>query len=245
VRVLITGKSTLQVRALLSITVDDWTEQHGQGRVAEWFARAHSTDARLQFFIGAGGGELPLWNPNANAIEAWHRLGAGLRGMRMRATLTGTIEDTVRIICKDASLLRIAKGWPLQPTFIPKLMAEVALDRFDNGPQPVNNADHSAFKILSRRFVRKNPEVTAITRPLLQAYNRSLNGKFKRDTTKEEAQDVATSMHTIRRDLRYKGPTNMGYRCDCKRFVHIGLCSCVLLVEQHGRGLDLASYIAK
>jgi hypothetical protein len=40
--------------------MDNWTRVHKQGKLAQWFARAHNSDAKLQFFIGAAGSKLPL-----------------------------------------------------------------------------------------------------------------------------------------------------------------------------------------
>ena len=78
-----------------------------------------------------------------------------------------------------------------------------------------------------------------MTHKLLRAYHKSLKGVFRDGIGKSEAQDLATCIHTVRLDPRFKGPSNPGYRCDCKRFVHIGLCSCVLMVAHFGELVDL------
>ena len=218
--------------SLLAITISDWIQVHKQPEFALMFARSHNTCARLQSFIGAAEGELPLWHPNANAIESWHNSLPNLLGLVMRTSFGRMLEKTIPAICRDASLMLAANGWPIQPAFIPLGMAEVALSRLEEGPPLLANKDRSEFKVLSRSYTRKYP-VATLTRRRQKAYNRSLKGKFGEGISKEEVQDVAMSVHTIERDLRYKGPSNPGYRCNCKRFVHIGLCSCVLLSLIH------------
>ena len=99
--------------------MDNWTRVHKQGKLAQWFARAHNSDAKLQFFIGAAGSKLPIWNPNANPIESWHNQIPLIPGVVLRASFTTMLEATIPAICRDASLSLAAKGWLFQPSSIP------------------------------------------------------------------------------------------------------------------------------
>jgi hypothetical protein len=149
------------------------------------------------------------------------------------------LEATIPAICRDASLSLAAKGWLFQPSSIPQAMALVAISRLEKGPDLLHNPDRTVFKVLARKFSAKYPGNTDITRELLKAFNKSLEGVFRDEISKEEAQDLATCMHTVQKDTRFKGPCNPGYRCDCKRFVYIGLCSCVLMVAQFVEKINL------
>ena len=234
-----------QIAALLSVTMANWRGVLKQPRMADWFERGHNTEAKLQFFIGAADAKLPLWNPNANPIESWHNQLQHLPGVVARAAFTTALEVTIPAICKDASLSLAAKGWLFQPGCIPHEMAKVAIHRLLKGPGMAFTEDRSVFHVISRKFAAKFPGHPEPTPRLLKAYQKSLNGVFKDGVVKEEAQDVATSMHTVRRDPRFKGASNLGYRCDCKRFVHIGLCSCVLMVAHFGRLVDLHALVKR
>ena len=47
--------------------------------------------------------------------------------------------------------------------------------------------------------------------------------------------------------MRYKGKTDTGWRCDCncKGFVQCGICSCVLMVQHLGIGINLRVLLNK
>jgi hypothetical protein len=223
----------------------NWSTQQRQRKFAAFFGRAHDTDATLQFFIGCADGEIPLWNPNANAIESWHRQLAHLFGVILRASLANCLEATIPAICRDASRQLAATGWLLHPECPPEEMAQVARRRLKRGPPMLCSPDRSVWRVMSRHYSEKHPEATELTPAMQRAYVRSLKGYFADNITKEEAQDVATCMHTVRLDMRYKGGSNPGYRCDCKKFVHIGLCSCVCMVASEVGKLDLDRFCAK
>ena len=124
-----------------------------------------------------------------------------------------------------------ATGWQLQPTCIPYEMAEAAVKRAKKGPLPMHNSDKTIWKVMSRRHWEKHPEAVMDTE-FLKRYTASLRGSFPAACSKAEAQEVATSVHTIVRDMRCKGPCNPGWRCNCKKFVELSTCSCCLSIAQ-------------
>ena len=93
-----------QACGLLSITTHDWGTKHQQPRMARWFEMSYGTSTHVQWFIGAAGGRLPNWDPNANPIESWHNTLGDITGVIERASFTTMLEVNIPAICKDASL---------------------------------------------------------------------------------------------------------------------------------------------
>ena len=237
-----------QALALLYITMDDWRKVHKQKKLADWFEKSHGkgeNGEHIQFFIGAAKGRLPCWSPNSNPIESWHHTLGDIPGLISRASFTNMLEVNIPAICKDASINLHARGWLLQPTFVPLEMAEVALKRATEGP-PIfmHNPDKSVYKIVSRRYMEKHPD-EGMSMELLKRYTKSLAGKFPEGVSKTDAQEIATSINTIRLDPRCKGPCNPGWRCDCKSFITKGLCSCVLCLSYQQGTFDLTTLLKK
>ena len=160
----------------------------------------------------------------------------------MRASFTTMLEVNIPAICREASVQLAAQSWALQPSCIPYDMAVVAVQRLEH--QVRRTKDRQTYCMLSRSYRGKYKEAE-ITKELKKQFTDSLDGNFPIGISKVAAQDLASCMHTIVRDLRYKGPSNAGWRCDCKRFVHIGLCSCCLVVMHIEEQTDLNNLIAK
>ena len=149
---------------------------------------------------------LPNWTPNANPIESWHNQLGSLVGVIERASFTNLLEVNVPAICKDASLNLAMRGWTFQPTYAPYDMLVVARDRLRRSCPLMSNSDKTVFKVMSRRYWAKHPEAEGeIMRPLWRKYKASLEGDFPEGVTKAEAQSIATCMHTVVVDERYKG----------------------------------------
>ena len=144
-------------------------------------------------------------------------------------------------LVRNASLRNFTRDWLLQPTFIPADMLQVALERIEKGIKKICFSpclQLSVMFVLARHFTEKYPR-RHIDTQLIQRYVSSLKGDFSTCKGKEEAQDLAGMMHVVRRDERYKGASNPGFRCDCKTFMHICLCSCVLVAAHYSEELDL------
>ena len=233
-----------QALALLSVVVDDWTKKHKQEKLATWFNQGHNTRQGIRFFIGAGKGRLPNWSPSANPIESWHKTLADIPEVIQRASFTTFLENNVPAICKNASVQLATTGWLFQPSFIPYEMAAVALERLDKDCPLMASADKQTYIIMSRSYWATHPK-TRLTVPLMKEYRDSLKGILAPRIKKEAACELCTSQHTIRRDMRYKGKTNTGWRCDCKGFVQSGPCSCVLMVQHLGSGMNLRVLLSK
>ena len=224
--------------------MDDWRRVQKQPKMADWFEKSHGEEERMQFFIGAAKGYLPCWSPSAQAIESWHRMLADLPGLIMRASFTNMLEVNIPAICRDASINLATTGWLLMPDFVPYEMAVAPVDRCDNGPSLMHSADKQVYKIISRKYWSKYPKVE-MSKELLLLHENSKRGIFPAGVTKERAQEIATCIHTLVVDPRCKGPTNPGWRCDCKKFVHIGLCSCVLCVAELQGTMDVKGLLKK
>ena len=230
----------------MSITMGDWKTVQKQPKIASWFEKSHGTDERLQFFIGAGKAVLPNWDTNANPIESFHNTLGDIPGVISRAAFTTALEVNVPLIFKDASVNLCATGWRFQPPFVPYEMALTALERLDKGNPYMHSPDKMSFKVLSRRYWAEHPEVNMDT-DLLVRHARTLNGIFPEGITKKDAQELATCIHTVAVDPQCKGGGNPppGFRCDCKKFVHIGLCSCSLMVAQAQGAVDLRPLVKR
>jgi hypothetical protein len=198
----------------------------------------------MQFFIGAAKGRCPQWRPNANPIESWHNTLNTIPGVIMRASFTNMLEVNIPAICKDASVNLAATGWLLQPTCIPYEMAEAAMKRAKKGPLPMHNADKTVWKVVSRSYWEKHPKAVMDTE-FLKRYTASLRGSFPAGVSKKEAQEIATSVHTIVRDPRCKGPCNPGWRCNCKKFVELSTCSCCLSIAENDGSINVSALLEK
>ena len=227
----------------MSITVEDWRSKHDQAKLAAWFRKSHDSDTHIQFFIGSAKGALPNWSPNANPIEAWHRTLGDLPSLIMRASFTNMLEVNLPAICKDASLMLAHTSWLTQPSFIPLGMLETAQARL--GDCLLHSEDMCRFEIMSRAYKEKHKvEKGRMNDEMRKKYRLSLKGKFPERVTKEEAQDICGYCHVIVEDVRYKGPSNTGWRCDCKGFVQFSICSHVLLVAHFCGQIDIKKLLA-
>jgi hypothetical protein len=296
-----------QASALLGITMHDWSRVQKQPTCAKWFEEQYGTKTGIMWFVGAAKGELPNWDPNANPIEAWHKLLQFIPAVIARASFTNMLEVNIHEIGRDAALNLTAISWLFQPNYIPPEMLLAAVARTKNAKAFWASPDRSVYLILSRHFLAKYPRAE-LNEETVSTYRRCLKGVFPAGWSKEDAQELAGNtqvhcrtcepptihcllmalmlpcdttkppliyafhassahdaspvprkmtphyfrttcilpagcMHIVRRDMRYKGPSNPGLRCDCKRFVRIGLCSCCLAVAHHKNILDLNKLI--
>ena len=190
---------------------------------------------------------VPSFDSNANNIEAFHSRIPNVEGVRMRASLERVLMASLPSLVQKTSLELFTRQWVWQPSYIPQGLLQVAVQRISNNRLKKicfsPDEDQRVMFILSRHYCEKYPD-TIINTPLIQKYVASLQGDFSSCSSKAEAQELAGMMHVVRKDDRYKGATNPGFRCECKTFMHISLCTCILVAAQYTGEMDLEALAA-
>lgn len=215
-----------------------------QKQMAQYFGREYLTEPWHQWYVTASR-KLPAFDANANNIEAFHRTIPDMVGVHLRASFSRVLMSTLPHMIAKASLELATTEWLLQPTSVPKRLAEVAVARIEN----LKNVCFSPFEdkhvmfVISRHYFESHP-TTSITTHLVQEYLASLQGNFVGCSSKAEAQELAGMMHLVWKDARYRGKSNPGFRCDCKLFMHISLCSCCLVAAEYCNILDVSALVA-
>ena len=215
-----------------------------QKQMAQYFGKEYLTAPWHHWYVTAAR-KLPAFDANANNIEAFHRTIPDMVGVHLRASFSRVLMSTLPHMIAKASLELATSQWLLQPTSVPKGLAAVAIARIEH----LKNICFSPFQdqhvmfVLSRHFFQLHPD-TVITTTLVQQYLASLQGNFLDCSSKAEAQELAGMMHVVWKDARYKGKSNPGFRCDCKLFMHISLCSCCLVAAEYCKTVDVSALIA-
>lgn len=211
-----------------------------QRGVTNWFGKEYVTTPWHTWYVTAGAA-VPTFDSNANNIESFHTTIPRIDGIRLRGSIERVLMVSLPALVRNSSLRCFTSEWLLQPAFVPEDMLTRAVQRIEKGIKKICFSpclQSSVMFVLARHYTEKYPRCNIDTK-LIQQYVASLKGNFGACKTKEEAQDLAGMMHVVHRDERYKGASNPGFRCDCKTFMHICLCPCVLIAAHYSEELDL------
>ena len=236
---MLTG-SYMHVNLALPVLLD-------QSGLADWFDSEYMTKPWHAWYLTSSA-SVPSFDSNANNIEAFHSRIPNVEGVRMRSSLERVLMASLPSLVQKTSLELFTRQWVWQPSYIPQGLLEVAVQRISNNRLKKicfspDEEDQRVMFILSRHYCEKYPD-SNISTALIQKYVASVQGDFSSCSSKAEAQELAGMMHVVRKDSRYKGATNPGFRCDCKTFMHISLCTCILVAAQYTGWIDLEALAA-